>query len=109
MSAAPFRVLLRMDVKPGKAEEFVAAWTENSAAVTGHPANLGQSLSRSTEEPDVFYIFSEWASEEGFREFEDSPGHLEHRAQLHPFRSGGSIAFLDLVAEVRGGARPEQD
>lgn len=100
MSGGAFRVLLRMDVKPGMADAFVKAWTDNTDAVTGHPANLGQSLARSTEEDDVFYILSEWTSEEAFREFETSPAHLEHRQRLHPYRSGGSIVFLDLVAEV---------
>nr|WP_274598894.1 antibiotic biosynthesis monooxygenase family protein [Streptomyces albus] len=94
--------MLTMTVKPGMADDFVKAWADNAPAVTGHPANRGHSLARSTEESDVFYIVSEWTSEREFREFENSPGHLEHRQRLHPFRSGGSITFLDLVAEATG-------
>lgn len=101
MSApAPFRILLRMEVKPGMAEEFVGVWQDNAAIVGAHPANRGHTLARSTEEQDVYYIQTAWTSEAEFREFESSEAHLEHRGRLHPYRSAGSIAFLELVAEI---------
>ncbi|MEU5581670.1 MULTISPECIES: antibiotic biosynthesis monooxygenase family protein [Streptomyces] len=100
MSAASFRVLLKMTVHPGMGEDFIQAWAEHSSVVEEHPANRGHSLATSTEDDDVFYIVSDWSSEREFREFEDSPAHLEHRARLHPYRSSGSIAFLELVAEA---------
>jgi heme-degrading monooxygenase HmoA len=97
-----FRVMLRLEIEPGTAADFEQAWLSGTDAVTGHPANLGQSLSR---EPDGTYvIISDWVDEPRFREFEESPAHLEHRATLHPFRKGGSFHVLEVLHSVEGKA-----
>jgi heme-degrading monooxygenase HmoA len=103
-----FRVMLRMRIKPGLAEEFERTWVEVGDSVTSHPANLGQWLSRSDEkdgadeEADVYYIVSDWVDEPRFREFETSDRHLEHRRKLHPYRSGGSMTTMHVVAHLTG-------
>lgn len=97
-----FRVMLRMEIKPGMEDEFVRVWTEVGDSVTSHPANLGQWLSRSIDEPGVYYIVSDWTDEPRFREFEHSDRHLEHRQLLHPYRSGGSMVTMHVVAHLRG-------
>lgn len=99
-----FRVMLRMEVEPGSADAFEEEWVKGTDAVTGHPANLGQWLARDTVERSVYWIVSDWVDEPGFRAFEDSPAHLEHRARLHPFRSGGSFHTMEIVARVEGRA-----
>lgn len=102
-----FRVMLRLQIAPGKDAEFEQAWLAGTDAVTGHPANLGQSLAR---EPDGTYvIISDWVDEPRFREFEESPAHLEHRATLHPFRTGGSFHVMEVQHTIPGqGAIPGQ-
>ncbi|WP_285774606.1 antibiotic biosynthesis monooxygenase family protein [Microtetraspora sp. NBRC 13810] len=92
-----FRVLLRMEIRPGVEGEFERTWLEVGSAVTGHPANLGQWLARSEEEEGVYFIVSDWVDEERFREFEHSAGHVAHRTRLHPFRSGGSMTTMRVV------------
>lgn len=102
-----FRVLLRMEIVPGKEAEFEAAWREGTEAVTGHPANLGQSLSRETAtagEQPTYVIVSDWVDEPQFRAFEESPAHLEHRATLHPFRKGGSFHVMEVLTHIEGKA-----
>ena len=105
----PFRVMLTMHVHPGLEAEFERTWLEIGDQVTSHPANLGQWLIRSADEPSTFYIISDWVNERLFREFEATPGHLEHRKILHPLRASGSmltgarVAFLPGAA---GGAEP---
>ncbi|MDX3380097.1 antibiotic biosynthesis monooxygenase [Streptomyces niveiscabiei] len=99
-----FRVMLRMEIEPGKEADFERAWHEGTDAVTGHPANLGQSLSRSTAEDSTYYIVSDWLDEPRFRAFEDSPEHLRHRATLHPYRKGGSFHTMELVTHLSGKA-----
>ncbi|WP_406379414.1 antibiotic biosynthesis monooxygenase family protein [Streptomyces sp. NBC_01618] len=99
-----FRVMLRMEVRAGLEKEFEQAWHEGTDAVTGHPANLGQWLSRATDEDSTYYIVSDWLDEPRFRKFENSPEHLEHRAKLHPFRSGGSFHTMEIVAHIGGRA-----
>jgi len=97
-----FRVMLRMQIKPGMEADFERVWLEVGDSVTSHPANVGQWLSRSTEEDGIYYIVSDWVDEPRFREFELSDGHLEHRQKLHPYRSGGSMTTMHLVYELAG-------
>jgi heme-degrading monooxygenase HmoA len=102
-TARVFRVMLRMQIKPGHAGDFERVWCEVGESVTSHPANLGQWLSRSADEEDVYYIVSDWVDEPRFREFETSERHLRHREKLHPYRSGGSMTVMHVVAHLPGG------
>lgn len=104
MSQQVFRVMLRMEIKSGMEDEFERVWTEVGDSVTSHPANLGQWLSKGIDEPGVYYIVSDWVDEPKFREFETSERHLEHRQKLHPYRSGGSMTTMHVVAHLPGSA-----
>lgn len=97
-TATVFRVMLRMQIKPGAAAEFERTWADVGDSVTSHPANLGQWLARSNDEEGVYYIVSDWVDEPRFREFELSDKHLEHRQKLHPYRSGGTMTTMTVVA-----------
>ncbi|MGC4769689.1 antibiotic biosynthesis monooxygenase family protein [Micromonospora sp. DT44] len=97
-----FRVMLRMEIRPGMAADFERVWREVGDSVTSHPANLGQWLSRGAEEEDIYYIVSDWVGEREFREFETSDRHLRHREKLHPYRSGGSMTTMHVVAHLDG-------
>lgn len=99
-----FRVMLRMQIKPGMETDFERVWNEVGDSVTGDPANLGQWLSRSSTEEGVYYIVSDWVDEPRFREFETSEKHLEHRQKLHPYRSHGSMVTMNVVAHLTGAA-----
>ncbi|MFG2986812.1 antibiotic biosynthesis monooxygenase family protein [Streptomyces sp. NPDC048258] len=101
-----FRVMLRMQIKPGMGAEFERVWKEVGESVTSHPANIGQSLSHGAEkdEEGVYYIVSDWVDEPQFRAFETSDTHLEHRTKLHPYRSGGSMTTMHVVAGIAGAA-----
>jgi heme-degrading monooxygenase HmoA len=101
---AAFRVMLRMEIKAGMESEFERVWQEVGDSVTSHPANLGQWLSRSAEpeERGIYYIVSDWVDEDLFRAFETSERHLEHRVKLHPYRSGGSMTTMRVVATLAG-------
>jgi heme oxygenase (mycobilin-producing) len=92
-----FRVMLRMEIFPGKEREFERTWHQIGETVTSDPANLGQSLSRSADEDGVYYIVSDWVDEPRFRAFEHSDVHLTHRTRLHPYRSGGSMTTMHVV------------
>lgn len=100
--AAGYRVMLRMQVLPGRGAEFEQAWREGATMIDREPANVGQQLSRSDEEEDVYYIVSDWVDEPSFRDYETSERHREHRARLHPYRSGGSMTTMRIVATAGG-------
>ncbi|POX50081.1 antibiotic biosynthesis monooxygenase [Streptomyces sp. Ru72] len=108
MGEQVFRVMLRMEIRPGMEEDFEKVWQEVGDSVTDHPANLGQWLSRSAEESGIYWIVSDWVNEPLFREFETSDRHLVHRQKLHPFRSGGSMTTMHVVAALAGAARTGQ-
>jgi heme-degrading monooxygenase HmoA len=101
-----FRVLLRMRIHPGLEGGFEETWAKVGTAVTGHPANLGQWLSRSAEEPGVYYVMSDWVNEREFRAFESSDAHLAHREKLHPFRSGGEMTTMRVRYAFAGAGSP---
>jgi heme-degrading monooxygenase HmoA len=103
--SAVFRVMLRLSIIEGKEKEFEETWYGIGSVVTDHPANLGQWLLRSYDEPRTYYIMSDWESEPLFREFERSERHLEHRVKLHPFRDGGSMATMSVVYSLPSQAR----
>lgn len=98
-----FRVLLRMQVKPGQGAEFERVWHESADTITGQPANLGQWLSRG-EDPEVYYIVSDWTSETEFREYERSAEHVTHRSRLHPYRESGSMTTMRVLHHLVGAA-----
>lgn len=98
-----FRVMLRMQIKDGLTDEFEKVWQDVGDSVTSHPANLGQWLSRSVDEDGIYYIVSDWVDEPRFREFETSSRHLDHRQKLHPYRSGGSMTTMNVVAHLTAG------
>lgn len=100
MSANPFRVFLTVQVKPGREADFEAAWHEGSKAVTSQSANLSHLLARSTKDDNVYYVVSDWTDEATFRSFESSDEHIKHRERLHPFRDGGAMATMNVVAEA---------
>ena len=106
MRDATFRVMLRMQIKPGMEADFERMWQEVGDSVTGHPANRGQWLAKSTAEDEdgIYYIVSDWVDEPQFRAFETSDTHLQHRTKLHPFRSGGSMATMRIVASLQKAA-----
>ena len=105
-----FRVMLRMHIKDGMGAAFEQKWLEIGDSVTSHPANLGQWLCRS-DEPGVYFIISDWVDEAGFRRFEKSERHITHREKLHPYRQGGGMDTMTVVAvlpSTAGGVSHEQ-
>ncbi|MCG5219143.1 antibiotic biosynthesis monooxygenase family protein [Streptosporangium sp. KLBMP 9127] len=97
-----FRVMLRMQIRPGMEQEFEQTWYEIGGEITGHSANLGQWLAKSAEEAGVYYVVSDWIDEPRFRGFECSTGHRDHRARLHPYRSSGSMTTMHVIFAMTG-------
>lgn len=95
-----FRVMLRMQIFPGMERDFEKVWYAVADVVGDNPANVGQWLLRSAEEEGVYYIMSDWTDEVRFREFEGSDAHVEHREKLHPYRSHGTMATLNMVFDL---------
>jgi heme-degrading monooxygenase HmoA len=99
-----FRVMLRMEIRADLEREFEETWCKIGGGITNDPANLGQWLSKSTEENGVYYIISDWVDEHRFRRFERSKDHLAHRAKLHPYRTAGSMTTMRVLYAMTGAA-----
>jgi heme-degrading monooxygenase HmoA len=99
-----YRVLLRMNVVPGQEPAFEREWRAGAETIGREPANVGQWLSRSDEDPTVYYIVSDWVDEPSFRDYETSERHRAHRARLHPYRASGTMSTMRLLASLPGGA-----
>jgi len=99
-----YRVMLRMEVTENLHERFERAWLDGAGQIAQEPANVGQWLSRSTDEDGVYYIVSDWVDERSFREYERSERHRHHRARLHPYRTAGSMTTMDVLHATTGRA-----
>lgn len=101
-TAAPIRVILRMEIFPEMTADFEKVWLTIGEAIAREPANRGQVLIRSTEEDAVYYVCTDWSSEEEFRTFELSRRHTLHRQQLKPYRRTGTMAVGEEVYRLAG-------
>ncbi|MBO8198092.1 NAD-binding protein [Streptomyces smyrnaeus] len=99
-SRPPFRVMLRMEVHPGRRQEFERTWLQVATGIAREPANRGQKLVRSVDDEHVYYVFTDWADESSFRTFELSEAHVENRRRLQPFRRGGEMVVTETVHDL---------
>lgn len=105
----PVRVVLRMEIVPGKEREFEDVWLDIGRVIARSPANRGQVLARADEQSvgSVYYVFTDWADEAGFRAFELSAEHVENRRRLGPLRAGGDMTVTSIVHRLTA-AEPER-
>jgi heme-degrading monooxygenase HmoA len=101
---SPFRVMLRMEIQPGREQEFERTWIGIGDVIAGNPGNLGQWLMRSAERANEYYIISDWLDEDVFRAFEHSDEHVGHRTKLQPFRTAGQMWTTHVVTFLPGAA-----
>jgi len=98
----PFRVMLRMETVPGLGAEFEKVWEEVGRGIAGQPGNLAQSLGRSADEADVYYVVTDWTDAASFHRFEHGEEHVLNRRRLQPYRRGGEMRLTETVCLLRG-------
>ncbi|GHH80564.1 antibiotic biosynthesis monooxygenase family protein [Streptomyces capitiformicae] len=98
----PFRVMLRMETVPGRGAEFEKVWQEVGRGIAAQPGNLCQSLARSADEEDVYYVVTDWVDAPSFHRFEHSEEHVENRRLLAPYRRGGEMRLTQTVCLLQG-------
>jgi heme-degrading monooxygenase HmoA len=93
--------LARWRVKPGKEEEFVAAWKALGAAfarLPTPPADRG-TLVRSTDEPELFYSFGPWRTLDDVRAMRESASAREGFERLRDLCTEATPGTFQVVAE----------
>jgi heme-degrading monooxygenase HmoA len=87
-------------VQPGRADDFIAAWTEfaewTSANVDG--AGKGQLL-RDTVDENRFVSFGPWESHAAIENWRAQPGWQERVAAIRGLLDGFEPSTLELVGE----------
>jgi len=107
MSGTAFRVLLRMQIRPGLERDFERVWLDIGCTIAGQPGVLGQTLLETIED-GTYLTVSDWTDEPAFRRFEHSAEHVGNRRRLEPFRVGGSMTTMQVVHRVAGPAIGER-
>jgi heme-degrading monooxygenase HmoA len=75
-----------LPVRPGREDEFLAAFHTARRVIEAMPGFGGLSLSRSIEAPSSFLLLVDWDRLEDHTEgFRRSPAYSEWKALLHPF------------------------
>jgi heme oxygenase (mycobilin-producing) len=103
--SAPFRVLLRIRTCPGAGPAFERAWQLGADLIARQAGHLGQWLAVSTEDPDTYYVVSDWADEASFRSYECGTVHAGHLARLRPHRAAGEMRTMSVLRSMPRGAR----
>jgi heme-degrading monooxygenase HmoA len=88
-------------VKPGREEQFVAAWTE-FADWTGRevPGSAWAKLMRDSGAPNRFISVGPWESLEAIETWRSNPGWSERVGRLRELLDGFEPCTLELVAEA---------
>jgi quinol monooxygenase YgiN len=81
----PVRLVVTFNVLPGRADDFIAAWSERLTEVHQEPGCEQYELFRSTERPDVVVLLELWSS----------PETLEAHAELNRERTPVARDLLD--------------
>jgi heme-degrading monooxygenase HmoA len=97
------RATLHIVVKPGREDEFQAAWRRVAEQVRREPGNLRQTLTRDPDDPSSFHVTTDWISREAFTEFEQSHAQEELTAPIRELRVSGEMAVHDLLVHMEGG------
>ncbi len=87
-------------VKPGRADEFVAAWTEFADWTAANVAGAGWvKLLRDRDDPDRFVTIGPWDSPEAIAAWRAEDGWKERVARIRDLLDGFEPSTLEVVVE----------
>lgn len=84
---------VRMIAREGKAEEVRETLLINYRNILEEPGNVVYALHRSKDNPDEFWIYETWESEEAVDAHENSPRFEEYKSKLRPLVDGETVLF----------------
>ena len=87
-------------VKPERADEFVAAWTEFAEWTLANVPGAGSGkLLRDTADPNRFVSFGPWESHAAIAAWRNQEGWKQRVAQIRELVDGFEASTLELVVE----------
>jgi heme oxygenase (mycobilin-producing) len=79
------RVVVHFQAPAGAEAAVERAYHEVSAALSGTPGLLGNTLQRDADRPGRFLVVSDWESLEAYEAWVRGPLHKAQTAPLHPY------------------------
>ena len=85
---------VRMVAKEGRAEEVQELLLTNLTRIReGELGNLAFAVHRSTDNPNEFWLYETWESEEAVEAHESGPEFQSYKEKLRPMVEGDSVIF----------------
>ncbi len=85
---------VRMIAKEGMAEEVRELLLTNVERIReGEPGNLAFAVHRSVDDPNEFWLYETWESEEAVEAHESGPAFQQYKDKLRPMVEGDSVIF----------------
>jgi quinol monooxygenase YgiN len=89
---------VRMVARDGKAEQVQQLLLENPRRIEqGEPGNLAFGVHRSVDNPNEFWLYETWASEEAVQAHERGPAFQRYKQALRPLVEPDSVLFGNCV------------
>jgi quinol monooxygenase YgiN len=88
---------VRMVAKEGRAEEVEETLLTNPAIAGEEPGRVAFALHRSSDNPNEFWIYETWESEELVNAHESSAPFMEYRERLRPLVEGEGVIWGNTV------------
>jgi len=89
---------VRMVAKKGRAAEVQDLLLENPRRIEqGEPGNLAFGVHRSIDNPDEFWLYETWASQEAVEAHESGAAFLRYKEALRPMVEPDSVLFGNCV------------
>ena len=88
-------------VKPGKEDDFVAAWQELAEwALRDIEGSRGARLMQDRDEPTRFYTLGPWDSPDAVQRFREHPSFTEKFARVRETTDEAAIHTLEVRLEI---------
>jgi quinol monooxygenase YgiN len=90
--------IVRMVAKDGNADRVQELLLENPRRIEqGEPGNLAFAVHRSTENPNEFWLYETWESEEAVAAHESGEAFKRYKETLRPLVDPDSVLFGNCV------------
>ena len=85
---------VRMTAKPGNAARVLELLLTNPRRIEqGEPGNLAFAVHRANDDPDTFWLYETWASEDAVSAHESGDAFAHYKEELRPLVDGDTVLF----------------
>ena len=91
---APVTYFVRMVAKEGQADAVLELLLENPRRIeAGEPGNLAFAVHRSNQDPNEFWLYETWESEEAVEAHESGKAFQSYKEHLRPLVDPDSVLY----------------